>query len=503
MIEIFLGPPGTGKTETSIRIVEKCLADGVPPDRIAYLAFTRRASLEAKHRAMERFNLSASDLPYFRTLHSLAYTQIGIIRSQIMGRKHFDEVADWLKIGSFFGYDTDTGPFRDFGYGDKYLELINIARIIQKPLRKVYEDSPSRHLITWRNLEYVARGLAHYKKVHSMFDYTDMIEHFIASEFAPRLDVVIVDEAQDLSSLQWRMVHKIAERAQRVYIAGDDDQAIYRWAGADVDHFINLAGKVHTLSQSYRIPRSHHEVSQKLIQRIFSRRDKTFMPRDEDGTLFWYRHSEQVDLSSGDWLLLARTVRGANQLEEEVRSRGFLYDFEGSSTADSKVIRAITLWERLREGARLPVADIRKVYKYFRTNYQVAYGYKGLPNIEEDGLYNLQDLIDNFGLMTKAPWHEALALVSERDRRYIAACLKKGENLTGKPRIRISTIHRAKGAQADNVCLVTDISKRSRSRWTAAEQDDEARVFYVGLTRAKQSLHLVHPMHGHGYIIPA
>ena len=76
MIQIFLGPPGTGKTETSIRIVEKYLEKGVPPDRIAYLAFTRRASLEAKHRAMERFNLSASELPYFRTLHSLAYFRL-------------------------------------------------------------------------------------------------------------------------------------------------------------------------------------------------------------------------------------------------------------------------------------------------------------------------------------------------------------------------------------------------------------------------------------------
>ena len=115
----------------------------------------------------------------------------------------------------------------------------------------------------------------------------------------------------------------------------------------------------------------------------------------------------------------------------------------------------------------------------------------------------MNELIDGFGLLTKAPWDDALGLVNERDRRYIATCLKKGENLTGRPRIRISTIHRAKGAQADNVCLVTDISKRSRSKWTSAEQDDEARVFYVGLTRAKQTLHLVHPMHGHGYIIPA
>ena len=86
---------------------------------------------------------------------------------------------------------------------------------------------------------------------------------------------------------------------------------------------------------------------------------------------------------------------------------------------------------------------------------------------------------------------------------YISACLKKGENLTGKPRIRISTIHRAKGAQSDNVCLMTDVSKRSNSRWTASEQDDEARVFYVGLTRAKETLHLIHPMHGSGYAVPA
>ena len=503
MMQIFLGPPGTGKTEASIRIVEKYLESGVPPDRIAYLAFTRRASLEAKHRAMERFNLSASELPYFRTLHSLAYMQIGVLRSQIMGRKNFDHVSEWLKIGTFFGSEQEGGPFKDFGYGDKYLELINIARIIQRPLREVYQQSPSRHLVTWRNLEYVARGLAHYKKVHSMFDYTDMLEQFLVGDFCPRLEVMIVDEAQDLSALQWGMVRKIAERAQNVYIAGDDDQAIYRWAGADVEQFINLEGSVHTLSQSFRIPKSHHAISQKLIQRIVTRRTKDFAPRQEDGTVHWYRHSEQVDLSDGEWLLLSRTVKGANQLEEEVRSRGYLYDYESSSTADSKVIKAISIWEKLRQGMRFSVSDIKKVYRFFRSNDQVAYGFKGLPGIDEDDLYGLEDLQENFGLLTNAPWDHALGMIGERDKRYISACLKKGENLTGKPRIRISTIHRAKGAQSDNVCLMTDVSKRSNSRWTASEQDDEARVFYVGLTRAKETLHLIHPMHGSGYAVPA
>ena len=53
------------------------------------------------------------------------------------------------------------------------------------------------------------------------------------------------------------MVRKIWSEAEKTYIAGDDDQAIFKWAGADVDHFIALKEEVDdikTLDQSYRIP---------------------------------------------------------------------------------------------------------------------------------------------------------------------------------------------------------------------------------------------------------
>ena len=145
MLNIVLGPPGTGKTETSIRTVEKFLEQGVSPSLVGYFAFTRRANIEAKHRAMTRFDLSSDDLPYFRTLHSLAYNQLGINRSQIMTRKHYDEVSEWLKIGSFFARESDHGPFKDIGYGDKFLELINMARITQRPIKDIYNTSRVRY----------------------------------------------------------------------------------------------------------------------------------------------------------------------------------------------------------------------------------------------------------------------------------------------------------------------------------------------------------------------
>ena len=70
MKTIVLGPPGTGKTHTLLEQVETYLKN-TDPDKIGYFAFTKKASNEAKERAMKKFNYSEDDLPYFRTLHSL------------------------------------------------------------------------------------------------------------------------------------------------------------------------------------------------------------------------------------------------------------------------------------------------------------------------------------------------------------------------------------------------------------------------------------------------
>jgi DNA helicase-2/ATP-dependent DNA helicase PcrA len=504
-MQIVLGPPGTGKTTRLLSLVEQYLQSGVAPDRIGYFAFTRRAAAEAIDRACEKFNLTKKELPYFRTLHSLAFLMSGMSHSQVMTPEKYQEVADWLKIGKFYGgTPVEQGPYKDFGYGDKFLEIINIARILRQPLRKIYNESTVPLKTDWARVDYVHRGLEHWKNSYGLQDYAGMLELFIERQLCPHLEVVFIDEAQDLSPIQWEMVRMLERNSNECYVAGDDDQAIFRYAGADVDHFVNLQGNVTLLDKSYRIPSLHHTLSHKVIQTIVGRREKVFEPKQSDGSIFWHRHSEEVDLGDGDWLLLSRTTRGAQQIEEEVRRRGHLYIYNGSKSIDSKVLDAVRLWEHLREGNRLNADQVRLVYKHMLLNSQVTYGYKTMPDGEDGVLYSLEDLQQNHGLLHSLPWDMGLGKISERDRTYIKACLRKGESLTKIPRIRISTIHSAKGAQATNVMLLTDTMRRPYSMWRKSTHydDDEARVFYVGLTRATENLHLVHPMFSQGYALP-
>jgi superfamily I DNA/RNA helicase len=155
------------------------------------------------------------------------------------------------------------------------------------------------------------------------------------------------------------------------------------------------------------------------------------------------------------------------------------------------VLGAVYGWETLRKGNEVPLSVAKTIYSYLDPGL-VAKGFKTLNSAPEDRMYSIKDLHAKWGLLTDGIWHEVLTKISAAQRQYIIALLRRGVKLNAAPKIKLSTIHGAKGGEADNVLLLTDLSTKFAKSYDT-NPDDINRLLYVGITRTRKTLHLVMP----------
>jgi len=483
--QIILGPPGTGKTSTLLGLLEEELERGTEPERIGFFTFTKQAVQEGKTRAISRFEINKNQLPYFRTLHSLCFLQLGLTKESVLGGSDLHDLNEKLNLRLSGSGTSDEGHISGISKDDRLLFIENLARMRQTSLENQWQEVDDA--VGWFELERFATGLKLFKQDRLLLDYTDMLQQFLERGAAPKLDVMFVDEAQDLSPLQWAVVRKLCESADRIYIAGDDDQAIYRWAGADVDYLIRNSKNAMILKQSYRIPSSVHKVATKCISQVASRVHKTWNPRKEKGLVRWEASFDSINMEEGDWLVLARTNYLLQDVEDYCRSEGWFFKNKNRTSISEKKVRAVRSWESLRAGGLIAMTEVTNVLNYLKVRVPSSLGV-----IDFDTLISLKELQKHVSNLKDGYWYDVFEGISVKERSYIRAMLRRGEKITQEPRIRISTIHAAKGGEATNVILLTDISSRVFKSYQQ-NPDDESRVFYVGLTRAKENLFLIEP----------
>lgn len=496
-VELILGPPGTGKTYRLMSKLGEALQQ-FDPKRICFVAFTKKAATEAITRAADEFGLTAEDLINFRTLHSFAFRMMGYSSKQIMGISDYISIAK--SLGLFISYRglKEDGSFHGQSKGDRLLFLTNLARLQNKSIADVHAEWLDENLTVYE-IQLMHDTIEAYKFENGKKDFTDVIQDFTLNGFAPDFDVLFVDESQDLAPMQWTMVSKLAERAGEVFIAGDDDQAIFRWAGADVRQFINIpVGRTTVLDQSYRVPSKVATVANRIINTVSERHKKPWKPRMEQGVARFINSIDVLDMSKGSWLLLARNSYLLSEYSDFCMRRGFVFESSQGSPIAPEVLVAIRLWERLRKGKTLTVSQCLTVYDYLSTKVGVRYGMKSVLKAEDpDQLLVMSDLTSKYGLLTTDIWHEALDRIPLDQKDYLLGALKHGEKID-EARIRVSTIHGVKGGEADNVVIICDMARRTYFEYQN-NPDDEARVWYVGVTRARQNLYLVYPRTSNHY----
>jgi DNA helicase II / ATP-dependent DNA helicase PcrA len=517
------GPPGTGKTTWLGEQVRRALASGkYSPGEIYVVSFTRAAAQEVagRHLPIPKANIG--------TIHALCYRSIGSPRIAEKDKNLVDEWNStrpkgnprWMIDGGKM--TVQDGFFENSS--DTLLAKYSLARSLQTNGAALSSDLIG-FVTEWEK----------FKNEYDAMDFTDLL--IKAPDALPDAKVLFVDEAQDLSPLQWKVVRQWGSQCEQFIVVGDDDQLLYSFAGARPESFlIDLPSEqIRVLNRSYRLPSEVHAYSTRWIKRIKGKRqEKEFAPDRDGGSV--HRSSVtyadpmklitpiKADLAEGRSVMVLATC--AFMLRPFLQSlRQFALPFhnpyrvtdgmwnplaKGTTSA-----RLMSLWN-LREdmndrstGEHIEnpanwrnVAELFGAEDCFKTGMKCHVKEMGIGT-GKVGWGEIERHFDSPLLRAIKGWdlHFIYAHFTPTARKAVEYPLKAlrlhgTAALTEEPKIIVGTIHSVKGGQADSVYLFPDYSMAAAKEIEERKQaaiDDLIRCFYVGITRSRDKLTLCEP----------
>ena len=465
---------GAGKTYTLIKCVEE-----IPGDkRILLSSFNRDIANVLKKKTKDMPNVNAS------TLHSLGL--------QMLQRNFPNEelALDEFKYKSYLNrnikslssINTYELKKRDFArYMNNIEDFVNFGRCYLCETIKDLEFIEDRYDIdTIADEKEVALDILEYGKHDlSQIDYTDMIwlpNVLFCKPIGMQYDWIFVDEAQDLSVCQREIILKCRKINTRMCLVGDSEQSLYAFSSADPESFKMLKELPNTsslpLSISYRCANKIVDFASKIVPTI---------EPNNDGREGEVKYNVQLDeIKDGD-MVLCRNNAPLMQVYVDFIKQG-----------KKCFIRGKDIGLNLKNMVKRTGIDV--LNKNLQEDGVFIRLYDSLFDIINDiiGKYNVtyHDAVESAIVSNRLDMIKALEILSD-DINTADELIEKINNIFSdrkKGGISLSTIHKAKGLEAENVyiaCRHLMPSSRAKKDW---EIRQEYNLMYVAYTRAKNIL---------------
>ena len=524
----IFGPPGTGKTTHVARQIHLA-ATKFGAESVLVTSFSKAAAAELVGRSLP---ISASNVG---TLHSHCYRALG---SPEIAECCVDEwnrrnpqmpMLSKNRRARIDGEDSDAAEEQEKAYaGDDLLRELNRWRGMMAPA-DTWPCGVREFRAKWDE----------YKRAHSFMDFTDLIETALQDiPVAPGApSVLFVDEAQDLNPMQLKVIRKWGGSADYFVQAADDDQCIYSWTGASpeavLDPPIPDDHKIF-LEQSFRVPRALHSLASGFVRQVTRTEEKQYRPRDAEGTVcrlaagHWRNPDSLIDsamrhLGRGQSVMfLASCSYMLRPLIGVLRKRGipFHNPYRKSNgfwnplavtrrnSAASRLLALLSAHRAHGGSGRWTVRELSLWLAWLRPEGTLRAGaldeVKVMPPggtvpldafvkiLEPPALAALVDALGDDHRRLIEWWRGRLMpSVASRVRFPADVATYSGvAALKEAPKIVVGTIHSAKGGEADVVYLFPDLSRAGSGNYEryGPLRDSVIRLFYVGMTRAKDTL---------------
>jgi DNA helicase-2/ATP-dependent DNA helicase PcrA len=383
------------------------------------------------------------------------------------------------------------------------------------------------------------RAWRSWKGTHDLVGFADMLERVEQRSLLPNVDYLVIDEFQDITTLQYSVYEEWRPHMSRVLIAGDDDQVVYAWQGADPDLLLDEpVDEDVVLPNSYRLPSRILNVVNQEVSHIDKRQDKDLEPRTEGGSVEAIRNRSMLDVTrevrrtieetDDDAMVLFRARYQLFQFIEEFIDQGIpfkcLTDQRMWTDRLSHYVDAI---EALDADEPMTGLQARRLADMLADS---AFGtgerdelFAELDDIEEaadtDDITDIDiepELVREHAPFVPNPPEAAdmLRKVTSFQERSVRAYFASPYRGMDRDRVRVGTIHSAKGREADHVFVATDLTEKVVEQMAATVEqdgtpvpgdreftkrtspiptmtDNERRVFYVGMSRARKRLVLL------------